>query len=71
MENQPTPMFDIDDEVIARKIIDAQTHPGLMVEFDPDEADALGAFEETAMTMEEALDGALDLLGEHGDEPLP
>ena len=34
--------------------------PGLGIEMDPDEADALGAFEETALTLEEAMDASKD-----------
>ena len=34
--------------------------PGLGIEMDPDEADALGAFEETALTLEEAVDASKD-----------
>jgi hypothetical protein len=34
--------------------------PGFAVEMTPDEADALGAFEETALTEQDALDAAGD-----------
>ena len=34
--------------------------PGVIVELDPDEAEAWGAFEETAITEEDAIDSELD-----------
>ena len=34
--------------------------PGLGIEFDPDEADTLGAFEETALSLEDAIDASKD-----------
>ena len=48
-------------ELLREKLADANT-PGYEPEFDPDEADAAGAFEETALTEEEAREGACDLL---------
>lgn len=41
------------DEVIRRKLIDAET-PGAVVEFDPDEADRAGAFVEDALSEADA-----------------
>lgn len=35
--------------------------PGFIVEFDPDEAERAGAFEEDALTEADALDGVIDL----------
>lgn len=35
--------------------------PGFVVEFDPDEAERAGAFEEDALTETDALEGAIDL----------
>lgn len=35
--------------------------PGIRVELDPDEADQLGAFEETALTEEEAWAANMDV----------
>jgi len=40
---------------IAEKITDAM-EPGYQVEFDPDEAELMGAFEEDAITEQEAMD---------------
>ena len=46
-------------QVIAQKLIDAQT-PGFQAEFDPDEAELLGAFKEDALNEFEALDSSID-----------
>jgi flagellar basal body rod protein FlgB len=46
-------------QVIAQKLIDAQT-PGFQAEFDPDEAELLGAFTEDALSETEALDSSID-----------
>jgi hypothetical protein len=35
--------------------------PGVIVELDPDEADSLGAFEEDALTEEEAWESNIDI----------
>jgi hypothetical protein len=37
--------------------------PGHVIEVDQDEADELGAFEETALTEEEALESVIDKAG--------
>lgn len=52
--------MDIDIEVIAEKVADLNT-PGMVVDFDPAEAEALGAFEETAIDEEAARDSVADL----------
>jgi type IV secretion system protein VirB1 len=36
------------------------TVPGLVIEMDPDEAEKLGAFEEDALSFEDALEGTID-----------
>jgi len=46
--------------VILQKLIDADI-PGFRVEFDPEEAELLGAFEEDALDEHDALDGSVDL----------
>ena len=46
-------------QVIAQKLVDAQT-PGFQAEFDPDEAELLGAFAEDALNEVEALDSSID-----------
>jgi hypothetical protein len=38
--------------------IEASENPGAAIEVDPDVAEFLGAFEETGLTLEEALDAA-------------
>jgi hypothetical protein len=46
-------------QMIAQKLIDAQT-PGFQAEFDPDEAELLGAFKEVALSETDALDSSID-----------
>ncbi len=46
-------------QVIAQKLVDAQT-PGFQAEFDPDDAELLGAFREDALSELEALDSSID-----------
>ena len=46
-------------DVLAEKLLDANT-PGYWVECYPDEAEALGAFPEDALTPEEAEESSLD-----------
>ena len=48
-------------QVIALKLFDAQT-PGFQAEFDPDEAELLGAFREEALSETDALDSSIDQL---------
>lgn len=47
-------------EVLTEKLTDAMT-PGFEVEFDPDEAERAGAFQEDALSEAEALDSCIDL----------
>lgn len=49
-------------QVIALKLFDAQT-PGFQAEFDPDEAELLGAFREEALSETDALDSSIDQSG--------
>lgn len=56
MERPSTPF---DAEVVGCKLRDAAT-PGAVVELDPAEAEHAGAFIEEALTLQEALDSALD-----------
>lgn len=46
-------------EIVYEKLDDAQT-PGANVEFDPEEADLAGAFEEDSMTEQDALESNID-----------
>jgi hypothetical protein len=48
------------EAVLNEKLTDLLT-PGCIVEFDPDEAERLGAFEEDALSEAEALESSLDL----------
>ena len=59
--NDSTDNLEIIDQVIKEKLLDAET-PGFEAEFSPDEADSLGAFEETALTEKDALDSVIDQL---------
>ena len=43
------------------KTNDARTAPGYAAAFDPEEAESLGAFAETALTEQDAIDSAADL----------
>ncbi|MEQ1544588.1 hypothetical protein [Methyloglobulus sp.] len=47
------------DEVLIDKLTDAMT-PGFASEFDPDEAERAGAFEEDALNEADALDSCID-----------
>ena len=59
--NDSTDDLEIMDQVIKEKLLDAET-PGFEAEFSPDEADSLGAFEETALTEKDAMDSVIDQL---------
>jgi hypothetical protein len=50
-----------DPEVLRAKLADAMT-PGFVVELDPDEADAAGAFAEQALSESDALESSSELL---------
>ncbi len=50
---------EIMDAVIEEKLIDMET-PGFAAEFDPLEAERLGAFKEDALTEQDALDSTID-----------
>ena len=54
-------------EIIHEKLLDAEI-PGFQAEFDPLEAERLGAFKEDALSEEDALDSAIDQTVEVGDE---
>jgi hypothetical protein len=49
----------------ADKNIAVANVPGLIVDYDPTEAADLGAFEETALSEEDAMDSAIDLINAH------
>jgi hypothetical protein len=50
-------------DIVRAKLVDSQT-PGFQAEFDPDEADVAGAFEDDALDEHDALDAANDLTHE-------
>lgn len=54
----PTPITPT--EAVDEKIVIVQNTPGLSITFNPDEADEAGAFQEDAISSEEADDAALD-----------
>lgn len=47
---------DQEKELLDQKEIMASAEPGKLVELTQDEADALGAFRETALTLEDVID---------------
>ena len=59
--NDSTDDLEIMGQVIKEKLLDAET-PGFEAEFSPDEADSLGAFEETALSEKDAMDSVIDRL---------
>lgn len=54
-------------EVITDKLLDAEI-PGFQAEFDPLEAERLGAFKEDALSEQDALDSTIDHATEVEDE---
>ena len=50
------------DPLLDAKTQDALTTPGFAAAFDPDEAERMGAFAETALTEEDAIESSADLL---------
>ena len=59
--NDSTDDLEVMGQVIKEKLLDAET-PGFQAEFSPDEADSLGAFEETALTEKDAMYSVIDQL---------
>jgi hypothetical protein len=71
-DSKIVPLVTTDDEqariptitdAIAEKLADAMT-PGYAAEFDPEEAEKAGAFQEDALTEEDAIESAADLTDE-------
>ncbi|WP_340124102.1 conjugal transfer protein TraD [Methylobacter svalbardensis] len=50
-------------DAFIEKMSDAETTPGFAVEFDPEEADMAGAFEEDALSEADALASSVDWVG--------
>ena len=61
MEQDQSPSKENLDEIntLEYKIKHLDT-PGMVVEFDPEEAEQMGAFEEEAMSLEDAMDASTD-----------
>jgi hypothetical protein len=55
-------MKKINDEIISHNFNDFTT-PGVVVELSPEEAESLGAFEETAISEEDAIESVFDAEG--------
>ena len=53
-------------ETIQEKLLDAQV-PGFKAQFEPQEAEMLGAFTEDAINEKDALESVIDLLGADHD----
>jgi hypothetical protein len=62
--NNPDDEVGIESEadVLVEKLSDAETTPSFEVEFDPDEAEKAGAFEEDAISEADALESSSDLI---------
>ena len=58
---------DIQEQVIQEKLLDAEI-PGFQAEFDPLEAERLGAFTEDALSEQDALDSTIDHVTEVENE---
>ncbi|MDP1533662.1 MAG: hypothetical protein Q8L92_08795 [Rubrivivax sp.] len=54
-------------EIIQEKLLDAEI-PGFQAEFDPLEAERLGAFKEDALSEQDALESSIDHTAEVEDE---
>ena len=50
-------------ETLNEKLTDAETTPGFEVEFDPEEAEQAGAFQEDALSEADALESSVDWVG--------
>ena len=51
-----------DQEILHQKLLDAQI-PGFKAQFEPFEAETLGAFAEDALNEKDALESVIDILG--------
>jgi hypothetical protein len=52
---------DLDKEILQQKLLDAQI-PGFKAQFEPHEAEMLGAFTEDALNEHDALESVIDIL---------
>ena len=62
----PTPGLTVQSPVLSQTIDDLAV-PGVVVEVDPDTADLMGAFEETALSAEDAFASQLDMVAADGE----
>lgn len=60
--NKPRSDTETDKEILQQKLLDAQI-PGFKAQFEPFEAEMLGAFTEDAINEKDALESVIDLLG--------
>ncbi len=58
-DDRPKDDGDSQNQVLEEKLLDAEI-PGFQAEFDPEEADRLGAYIEDALSEEDALDSYID-----------
>lgn len=58
-DSNPLDEGDSQDAALREKLADALI-PGFQAEFDPDEAEQVGAFHEDALSEQDALDSAVD-----------
>ena len=58
--NTESDHFDL--EILQKKLFDAQI-PGFKAQFEPQEAEMLGAFIEDALNEKDALESVIDILG--------
>lgn len=58
-DRNPLDKGDSQDAALLEKLADALI-PGFQAEFDPDEAEQVGAFQEDALSEQDALDSAVD-----------
>lgn len=63
---QPPPVLTAQPPVLSQTIKDLDV-PGVLVEVDPDLADAMGAFEETALSLDDAMASQLDMVAADGE----
>jgi hypothetical protein len=60
-DDRPKDDGDTQNQVLEEKLFDAEI-PGFQAEFDPEEAEQLGAFIEDALSEQDALDSSSDQL---------
>lgn len=71
--NAEAELLPVDDyanatDAIREKLLDAEV-PGYQAEFDPEEAERVGAFFEDALSEQDAAESNIDLIDVHDDTP--